>query len=105
MTTNQYDDFTNGNLLTSFDWFADCGGDNSTANLREVENFFHYTDEEQDEFSKHIYTLVVKVTAPERRTLYLDPSGYNYARYVGFNLQPETLESQATEEKETPDPS
>ncbi len=27
---------------------------------------------------------VVEVTAPERDTLYVDPSGYSYARYVGM---------------------
>ena len=28
---------------------------------------------------------VIKVTAPHRQTLYIDPSGYRYARYVGVH--------------------
>ena len=27
---------------------------------------------------------VIAVTAPQRETLYVDPSGYSYARYVGM---------------------
>ena len=28
--------------------------------------------------------MVIEVTASQRRTLYIDPSGSDYARYVGF---------------------
>jgi hypothetical protein len=30
------------------------------------------------------HRMVVEVTASQRRTLYIDPSGSDYARYVGF---------------------
>lgn len=35
---------------------------------------------------KNEFRQVVAVTAPERETLYVDPSGYSYARYVGLKV-------------------
>lgn len=35
---------------------------------------------------------VLEVTAPERETLYVDPSGYSYARYVGIAAHAPTAE-------------
>jgi hypothetical protein len=34
---------------------------------------------------------VLEVTAPERETLYVDPSGYSYARYVGIAVPAPTV--------------
>jgi len=58
-TATQYDGFVE-HFLSTWDFLAGRGG---------VENG---------------YRLVVKVSAPRRRTLYIDPSGSDYARYVGF---------------------
>lgn len=58
-TATQYDAFAE-QLLAPWEFLAGCGG---------VHNG---------------HRLVVKISAPDRRTLYIDPSGSNYARYVGF---------------------
>lgn len=35
----------------------------------------------------HMWVKVVKVVAPNRATLYVNPEGYDYARYVAFANQ------------------
>lgn len=32
----------------------------------------------------------IAITAPERETLYVNPEGHSYARYVGLRLEPQT---------------
>lgn len=59
MTTAEYDGFTRSMQL-SRSWLLGNGG------LRDGK------------------TLVIEVTAPERKTLYINPEGSNYARYVGI---------------------
>lgn len=60
MTEAEYDAFTN-TLLVDRDWLAGRGG-----------------------FLEGGGRSVVEVTAPNRTTLYIDPSGSNYGRYVGI---------------------
>lgn len=62
LTTEEYDAFTHG-FLRDCAWLAGKGG--SQDDIRQA----------------------VVVTAPERPTLYVDPSGYSYARYVGIAAQ------------------
>lgn len=58
MTATEYDAFIARPLATR-DWLADKGG------MRGDTRF------------------AIAITAPERETLYVDPSGYSYARYIG----------------------
>ena len=61
LTAREYDAFTNG-FLKDRSWLAGKGG---------VMNGF---------------TKAIAVTAPERTTLYVNPEGYSYARYIGISL-------------------
>ncbi len=67
LTTNDYDDFAS-NFMLGRPWLDGKGG------------------------LKNRIRQVVKVTAPDREDLFIDPSGYSYARYVGvlgFNMEDE----------------
>jgi len=59
LTTLEYDIFIS-NFLRDRDWLKGKGG------------------------FKNDICQAIEVTAPERDTLYVDPSGYSYARYVGI---------------------
>ncbi|MDD3183650.1 MAG: hypothetical protein PHD48_12740 [Alphaproteobacteria bacterium] len=61
LTTDEYDAFANAPLRDRA-WLAGKGG---------------YFD---------LKRQVVEVTAPERQTLYVDPSGSSYGRYVGLRV-------------------
>ena len=66
LTADEYDRFTD-RFLRDHDWLYGKGG-----------------------FKGEI-CQAVEVTAPERETLYVDPSGYAYARYVGVNISQPNL--------------
>lgn len=59
MTAAEYDDFI-AKPLANRDWLGDKGG-----------------------WKNNDTRLAIAVTSPGRETLYVDPSGYRYARYVG----------------------
>ncbi|MFC7422073.1 hypothetical protein ACFQNF_19625 [Iodobacter arcticus] len=59
LSSQEYDAFTN-NMLADYGWMAGLGG--HANNKRNV----------------------IAVSAPKRATLFVDPSGSNYARYVGM---------------------
>ena len=61
LTSSEYDIFTRL-MYKNWDWLDGKGG-----------------------FRNNI-CQVIEVTAPERETLYVDPSGYSYARYVGLKI-------------------
>lgn len=61
LSADEYDRFTD-RFLRDHDWLYGKGG-----------------------FKREV-RQVIEVTAPERDTLYVDPSGYAYARYVGINI-------------------
>jgi hypothetical protein len=83
MSKEEYAEFCNS-LMTDRDWLAGKGGTDTTANLPRVEHWWQYTGEQQKEFRMHAYRLVLSVSAPDRPTIYIDPQGYQYARYVGI---------------------
>ena len=89
LTTEQYDILAD-NLLSSLPWLAGKGGTDSTADLPGTEDldFFQLTPEQQDAWRAGAFSLFVAVSAPGRETLYLDPQGGSYARYVGFAVIP-----------------
>lgn len=61
LTEAEYDDFTK-NLLKDCSWLDGKGGE------------------------RNGLIQAVAVTAPERETLYINPEGYSYARYVGVAI-------------------
>jgi hypothetical protein len=61
MTAAEYDRFV-ANPLKSYDWLMGKGG--MEENMRRA----------------------IAITAPDRRTLYIDPSGYSYGRYIGMEV-------------------
>lgn len=63
MTIEEYDTFA-ASFFRHHDWLADCGGRNA---LRQW--------------------LAIEVAAPGRNTLYINPEGYSYARYVGVAVE------------------
>ena len=65
LTIGEYDAFAS-TLLEDRDWLAGCGG--------------HTNGQRQ----------VVEVSAPGRTTLYVDPSGGSYGRYVGVAIDSPT---------------
>lgn len=71
------------NLLSDCDWLAGKGGTSCHADLPDVE-WWQLTDEQQAIFKATRYNHVVAVTCKGRDTLYIDPQGYTYARYVGI---------------------
>lgn len=83
LTNEDYDLWTN-DLLDDQEWLAKMGGSDSTAPLREVENWYNYTEAEQKLWLAEAYNLAVLVYAPNRPAILVDPQGYDYARYVGF---------------------
>lgn len=60
MRAEEYDRFVES-LLQTRDWLADFGGTLADGTR-----------------------LVIELRAPQRETLYLDPQGYGYVRYVGI---------------------
>lgn len=63
MTAAEYDSFARRPLL-SREWLAGKGG-----------------------FRNRDVRLAIAVTAPDRRTLYVDPSGSDYGRYIGMGIE------------------
>lgn len=74
------------NLLEDRDWLKGKGGheSNDPALPADGSNFFDWTEEQQKLFRRTCYRLVVAVVANNRDTLYIDPQGHSYARYVGL---------------------
>lgn len=83
LTADEYEDFCDG-LLEDRDWLAGKGGSDSTANVGEGKHFFQFTDDERKAWMAESYRVCVAVQSEGKRTLYVDPQGYNYARYVGI---------------------
>jgi hypothetical protein len=85
MTNEQYDSYTQ-RLLDGFDFIAGKGGNGShnESMLREVEDWFDYTEAEKQIWRDGAYAIAVAISAPDRDVIVVDTQGYNYARYVGL---------------------
>jgi hypothetical protein len=73
------------NLLEDRDWLAGKGGSSSWATFPEDNReYFQLSSDEQDMAKRTSYLLVIAVVAPTGHVVYIDPEGYNYARYLAF---------------------
>ncbi len=86
LSCNAWNEFM-GNLLEDRDWLAGKGGCNSWAFTDEDDDrdYFKLSSAEQKLWKDTAYLLVVAVVAPTGQTIYIDPQGFNYARYVAFS--------------------
>jgi len=87
LTPEDYDAFVDGNLLEDQDWLAEEGGAAVDWDDSEVENYgeiWNWPEELIERFRKESYILSVLVVADGRTDLFVNPEGYNYARYVGL---------------------
>ena len=78
-----YELFAN-TLLTDYDWLSGLGGSAVDMEPEPTGDFYEWSPAQQEEFRSNSYRLVVAVISPKRTTLYVDPQGYQYARYVGL---------------------
>ena len=98
LTPSEWSAFTN-NLLQNWEWLAEKGGNGSLISLSS-EDFYKLSEEEQQkEWRKNSYSLVVQVRCEGKQDLYIDPQGYNYARYVGVLGTQESLERLHTDKE------
>lgn len=71
-------------LLTDRPWLSGKGGTGTWADLPEVE-YFKLSSDQQAEWKRCAFIYVLKVVAPTGQCIYIDPQGYDYARYVAFD--------------------
>lgn len=71
-------------LPTDFDFLAGKGGCDSSADVPDVKHFWELNEDQQKAWRDGSYRLCVAVQCEGEPTLYVDPQGYNYARYVGL---------------------
>lgn len=91
LSTALYDELAD-KLMEPIEWLKGKGGcDSTTEGLPDVD-FFQLSSDDMEKWRAGSYILALKVTAPGRETIYIDPQGFSYARYVGFSPDsPETL--------------
>lgn len=82
LTDDGFDAFGNC-LLDNFAWIAGKGGSNANGDWPDVD-FWKMTEAQQAAWIAASYRLVIAVTAPNRDTVYVNPEGHSYARYVGI---------------------
>lgn len=69
MTTAEYDDFA-ADFMMAYPWLGGKGGSTLKRKGGSIEEIHH----------------CIAVTAPDRETLYINPHGHSYARYVGIRV-------------------
>jgi len=84
LSNEDYESFTH-DFMSNHDFIAGLGGHNSTYEPdREIENFYEMTEEEQELYRLEMYRECVKVFNADGEFVFIDPQGYDYARYVGL---------------------
>lgn len=73
-------------LMTDRDWLAGKGGPDSWT--MPGTDYYKLSEAEQNEWLRGSYIEVIAVVAPTGQTIYIDPQGYDYARYVAFAADP-----------------
>lgn len=70
-------------LLTDRDWLAGKGGTSSWTGPNDGREWFKLSESEQAQWKRGAFIHVIAVQCAGQ-TIYIDPQGYNYARYVAF---------------------
>ena len=85
MSTEEYDNFALS-LMDNHEFLKDCGGCGSDDPRLEGREYMEVinTPELKAIYFDTMYTSCVAIVALGRETIYADPSGYSYARYVAF---------------------
>jgi hypothetical protein len=84
LNCKEWNEFVTG-LLTDREWLAGKGGTCSWSFADDEDlEFFKLTEEQQTQWKRTAFMLVIAVIAPSGQTIYVDPQGYNYARYLAF---------------------
>lgn len=86
MTKDQFNLFCE-NLLSNYEWLTGRGGnysDTCPESAKDKTSWLDLSEEERKEWRKGVYSEFIAVIAPSGYTIYVDPKGYSYARYVAF---------------------
>jgi len=84
MTPEQYNEFAN-NLLDNREWLAGKGGHGTDWDMpHEVKHWWQLNTEQKEAYRREAFAICVAVQCDGRRTLYVNPEGHGYARYLGI---------------------
>lgn len=84
VTAQQYDELSK-TLLSSRKWLDGKGGTNSSWEAPEgIEHIWQLSEEQAKQWRDGAYALCIAVQCADRPTFYINPEGYDYARYVGI---------------------
>lgn len=92
----EWNEFMN-NLMEDRDWLAGRGG--SASWTVPDGDWGSMTDAEMKRCRAGAYLFVVAAIAPTGQTVYVDPSGHNYARYVAFRAHAGMAEGETRQER------
>ena len=70
-------------LLDNQEWLSGKGGTDSDYQT-ETEDWLQMNEEEREAWKKQSFSLVVKVMSTTGEEIFIDPQGYDYARYVAI---------------------
>ncbi len=111
MNAAEWNEFVT-NLLEDRDWLAGKGGagnwNPAFEQMTDVEicNLPRHGERgftgglSMDDWHRTMFLFVVAVVAPTGQTIYIDPEGYNYARYVAFPASATMPEGKTRQERE-----
>lgn len=88
LTPAAYDEFVL-DFFKDYPWLAGKGGNGSNYKVPAKygsTSYYNLPEDIREKWKEKAYTLVTEVSAPGRNTIYVDPQGHNYARYVLFPL-------------------
>lgn len=83
LTAGDFDLFSE-NMTANYTWLAKKGGTDSTIDYPETKEFHQMTEEQRKTWIAASFELYIKVTAEDRPPIFVNPQGYNYARYIAF---------------------
>jgi hypothetical protein len=102
MNVAEWNEFVT-NLMTDRDWLASKGGAGNWSSeydgMTDIQ-ICNLEPEERKRYMRTVFLYVVAVIAPTGQTIYIDPEGYNYARYIAFPATERTAEGKTRAEIE-----
>lgn len=101
LTCAEWNELMRG-LLTDREWLAGKGGASSWAVQipdDSRDGWISLSEDQRQLFRETSYLLVIKVQCAGS-VIYIDPEGYNYARYVAFDAPPSLPEGKTRQELE-----